>query len=139
MDDIEIDGTLMLQNSEKQIAGLAADVYTNFQKSYLDREYITKRAILTPKNDTANEINMFLLEKIPGDAKEYLSSDSIEMDGDTNDADVLLYPTEFLNSLKFPGLPDHCLKLKIGTPVMLLRNMNQKEGLCNGTRLMVRV
>lgn len=68
MDDIEIDGTLMLQNSEKHIAGIAADVYTNFQKSYLDREYITKRAILTQKNDTASEINMFLLEKIPGGA-----------------------------------------------------------------------
>lgn len=127
----------MLQNGEKRIEDLAADVYPDFLESYDDRKYITKRAILTPKNDTVHEVNMFLLEKIPGRPREYLSSDSIEMDGDSNETDELLYPTEFLNTLKFPGLPDHSLKLKIGSPVMLLRNMNQKEGLCNGTRLIV--
>jgi hypothetical protein len=35
-----------------------------------------------------------------------------------------LYPTEFLNTLKFAGIPDHELRLKIGLPVMLLRNIN---------------
>ena len=47
------------------------------------------------------------------------------------------YPLEYLNSLEFPGLPAHKLRLKVGVPVMLLRNLNQKEGLCNGTRLIV--
>ncbi|XP_019086315.1 PREDICTED: uncharacterized protein LOC104720511 [Camelina sativa] len=137
VDDIKINGKLLLQNGEKQIAQLATDVYPDFKTSYLDREYITKRAILTPKNDTAHELNMFLQDKIPGDAKEYLSANSIEMDGDSNDSDELLYPAEFLNSLKISGLRDHCLKLKIGSPVMLIRNLNQKEGICNGTRLIV--
>ncbi|CAN6893122.1 unnamed protein product, partial [Brassica oleracea] len=49
----------------------------------------------------------------------------------------MTYPLEYLNSLEFPGLPAHKLRLKVGVPVMLLRNMNQKEGLCNGTRLIV--
>ena len=137
VDDIEISKTLMLHNGEKQIERLAADVYPNLETSYHDRNYIMKRAILTPKNDTVHQLNMLLMEKIPGEAKEYLSSDSIEMDGEPDETTDLLYPTEFLNSLKFPGLPDHCLKLKIGSPVMLIRNMNQKEGLCNGTRLIV--
>ena len=135
VDDIEISKTLMLHNGEKQIERLAADVYPNLETSYHDRNYIMKRAILTPKNDTVHQLNMLLMEKIPGEAKEYLSSDSIEMDGEPDETTDLLYPTEFLNSLKFPSLPDHCLKLKIGSPVMLIRNMNQKEGLCNGTRL----
>jgi ATP-dependent DNA helicase PIF1 len=34
-------------------------------------------------------------------------------------------------------LPNHEIKLKIGTPIMLLRNIDQAEGLCNGTRLTV--
>ncbi|GKC70676.1 DNA helicase, partial [Tanacetum coccineum] len=49
----------------------------------------------------------------------------------------LLYPREYLNTLSFPGLPPHRLELKIGTPIMLLRNVNIAAGLCNGTRLIV--
>lgn len=34
-------------------------------------------------------------------------------------------------------MPSHRLALKIGTPIMLLRNMNPALGLANGTRLIV--
>ncbi|GJU98398.1 DNA helicase [Tanacetum coccineum] len=47
------------------------------------------------------------------------------------------YPVEHLNSLKLPGFPPHRLKLKVGAPVMLLRNINLVGGLCNGTRMIV--
>ena len=49
----------------------------------------------------------------------------------------MLYPTEYLNTLRFPGLPPHDLFLKIGAPIMLLRNLNLAGGLCNGTRMIV--
>jgi len=29
------------------------------------------------------------------------------------------------------------MKLKVGTLIMLLQNMTQKDGLCNGTRLII--
>ncbi|KAL3633804.1 hypothetical protein CASFOL_022566 [Castilleja foliolosa] len=48
-----------------------------------------------------------------------------------------LYPQEYLNQLSFPGIPSHHLGLKINTPVILIRNINQSLGLCNGTRLIV--
>jgi hypothetical protein len=48
------------------------------------------------------------------------------------------YPQEFLNTLTPNGLPPHVLKLKIGCPVILLRNLDPANGLCNGTRLVVR-
>ena len=48
-----------------------------------------------------------------------------------------LYPVEFLNTLEFPGIPNHKIELNEGVPIMLLRNVNQKLGMCNGTRLIV--
>jgi ATP-dependent DNA helicase PIF1 len=49
----------------------------------------------------------------------------------------LLYPVEFLNTLNGNNFPQHRIVLKKGTPIMLLRNLNQSEGLCNGTRLLI--
>ncbi|KAK1684710.1 hypothetical protein QYE76_045558 [Lolium multiflorum] len=40
-------------------------------------------------------------------------------------------------ALLLQGIPDHQLKLKVGLPVMLLRNINQAAGLCNGTRMTI--
>uniref|UniRef100_A0A0D2ZX74 ATP-dependent DNA helicase n=1 Tax=Brassica oleracea var. oleracea TaxID=109376 RepID=A0A0D2ZX74_BRAOL len=51
---------------------------------------------------------------------------------DKRDEDVTV---EFLNSIKCAGVPNHVLKLRKGVPVMLLRNIDQKCGLVNGTRL----
>ncbi|KAJ5545135.1 hypothetical protein N7461_007439 [Penicillium sp. DV-2018c] len=36
-----------------------------------------------------------------------------------------------------PGLSPSELELKVGAPIMLIRNLRQEEGLCNGTRLIV--
>ncbi|GJZ10463.1 DNA helicase [Tanacetum coccineum] len=50
----------------------------------------------------------------------------------------LLYPMEYLNIITFPGFPPHELELKVGSPIMLLRNVNLSGGLCNGTKMIVR-
>jgi hypothetical protein len=44
---------------------------------------------------------------------------------------------EYLNAQADGGLPPHELRLKQGVPVMLLRNLDPRQGLCNGTRLVV--
>lgn len=56
------------------------------------------------------------------------------MDDDTHG----LYQQEYLNNIVPGGLPSHILKLKIGAPIMLLRNVDAKNGLCNGTRLIIK-
>jgi hypothetical protein len=91
------------------------------------------RAILTLKNIDTEKMNTKILSLYPVDERVYSNADSVE-----DEAFAVDYPTEFLNDLMPSGLPLHNLRLKIGCPVILLRNMNQPEGLCNGTRLIVR-
>ncbi|CAK8540301.1 unnamed protein product [Lathyrus sativus] len=42
---------------------------------------------------------------------------------------------DYLKSLEPRGVPQHKLALKINTPVILLRNINPVEGICNSTWL----
>ena len=72
-----------------------------------------------------------------GEQKEYLISDIID-NSEGIEADVFDQITpKFLNSLTTSGIPNHKLKLKIETPIMLLRNLDQTQGLCNGSRLII--
>jgi ATP-dependent DNA helicase PIF1 len=91
---------------------------------------------LTPKNKDVNKINHFLLDKFLGvgqDVREYLSSDTA-----IAEETQLEYPAELFNAIEAGGIPYHKLKLKLGCPVILLRNLDPERGLCNGTRLIVR-
>ncbi|CAN7043183.1 unnamed protein product [Brassica rapa subsp. trilocularis] len=93
-------------------------------------------AILCPTNEDVNMINQHMLDKLPGEEKFYLSSDSIDSSDRFSKNDQALTP-DFLNKIKASGLPNHSLRLKIGCPVMLLRNIDPIGGLMNGTRLKI--
>ena len=93
------------------------------------------RAILTPRNDDALELNDTVLQLMDGDVMEYRSLDRAVTE---DPADAHHYPTEFLHSHTPTGMPPHRLRLKVGAVVMLLRNVSLGRRLCNGTRLIVR-
>ena len=96
---------------------------------------LCNRIILCPKNEHCLLVNEEVLQRLPGTEKLYTSIDDMECDeGD----EISNYPTEFLNSLTPSGMPPHKLRLKIGAIVMLLRNLDVHQGLCNGVRLIVR-
>ncbi|XP_058746103.1 uncharacterized protein LOC131618973 [Vicia villosa] len=102
-----------------------------------DVQYLQGKAILASTIEVVEKINHYVLDMIPGEEKEYLSFDSIDRtDTSYTEAYEVLTP-EFLSKLRTSGLPNHRIRLKVGTPIMLMRNLDQSEGLCNGTRLIV--
>uniref|UniRef100_A0A3Q7I137 ATP-dependent DNA helicase n=1 Tax=Solanum lycopersicum TaxID=4081 RepID=A0A3Q7I137_SOLLC len=136
-DLIKVPTDICIMPSNDPIGSIVDAVYPSLLQKYNDPTYLQERAILTPKNEMVHELNDTIMKMIQGEGRTYFSSDNVcKASVNTNDED-LLYPTEFLNSLRFPGIPNHEVQLKVGTPVMLLRNLNQSEGLCNGTRLIV--
>nr|XP_051201884.1 uncharacterized protein LOC127315434 [Lolium perenne] len=111
---------------------LIEHVFPSLSDNMDDPNYMTSRAILSTKNDYVDGINKIMIKRFNGKEKIYHSFDSAEDDPHG------YYAQEFLHSLTPNGLPPHELKLKINCPVILLRNIDPANGLCNGTRLVVR-
>ena len=123
-DDVRLDDAICPQYAN--IDEFIREVYPSF-------DFNTERAILTPKNDGVDMLNDTIMDMFPGNSITYLSADSIVETDHQH-----LYPMEFLNSLNISGLPPQKLVLKVGCPVMLFRNLNPSQGLCNGTQLIVK-
>ena len=119
-----------------------------------EREFSTS-SILTCRNEDTLYLNRMILNNFlaktnaPTDVKEYLSEDSLMLEQPLNpSADgagralaAMMRDTvqpEFLHSQTPSGMPPHVLKLAKGVPIVLLRNICTAEGLCNGTRMVVK-
>ncbi|XP_061372127.1 uncharacterized protein LOC133314637 [Gastrolobium bilobum] len=134
---ITIPDALLIKESEDPLSDLVDFVYPNMLNHIFDPAFFKERAILTPKLADVAILNERLMSFIPGEERTYLSSDSVlKQDGNSELEDVEFSP-EILNTFSCSGLPDHKLTLKDNVPIMLLRNIDQSKGLCNGTRLLI--
>ncbi|KAG5605162.1 hypothetical protein H5410_026654 [Solanum commersonii] len=87
------------------------------------------RVILTTKNDFVDEINDMIIHRFSGKSKTFIGTDeALEFNNQTQFEDLL-------HTLNPTSLPPYMLHLKENCPIILLRNLNPSEGLCNGTRL----
>jgi hypothetical protein len=134
---IEIPHDLLIITDGDKISAIVNEVYCDFLASYMNPEYLASRAIVCPNNATIDEINDYVIGLVPREARIYLSCDTISKCAEQIPDFDLLYPPEFLNSINVANFPTHRLILKEGVVVMLLRNLNQSIGLCNGTRLLI--
>ncbi|GBL78807.1 hypothetical protein AVEN_65339-1 [Araneus ventricosus] len=107
-------------------------VFLNVSQHFFDDSWLCQRAIVAPRNKDVSVMNKQLLQELPGSVQVYKSIDTT---CDTNEA--VNYPEEFLNTLEPFGVPSHTLELKIGAPIMLLRNL-YPPSLCTGTRLCIK-
>ncbi|CAN0875203.1 ATP-dependent DNA helicase pif1 [Linum grandiflorum] len=92
---------------------------------------------VAPTNDVVTEINDYILDRLPREQHIYLSSDTLTSPGTYQTTLEIEYPTEFLNGLLYNGMPEHQLRFKKYSIVMLLQNLNPAAGLCNGTRILI--
>ncbi|XP_013639623.1 PREDICTED: ATP-dependent DNA helicase pif1-like [Brassica oleracea var. oleracea] len=136
--EIDIPEDLLVSESEDPIRDIVKEVYGNSYTRERNPKFYQERAILSPRNEDVDKIDEYMLSQIKGEERSYLSSDSIDT-SDTSKIDDMVYTQEYLNRIKISGLPNHDLKLKIGAPIMLLRRIDPKGGLCNGTRLLSNV
>ena len=95
--------------------------FPNDKKGIESKNWLTSRAIICPTNPDAQEINEIMMKKLKGEAVNYKSFDRI-----INTQQAHNYPPEFLNSRQHSSMPPHNLQLKVGAPIMLLRNLDPK-------------
>ncbi|XP_022549023.2 uncharacterized protein LOC106413117 [Brassica napus] len=142
---IIVDNSLVREIKDDSLKQVVDAAYGEVNKIKASQSSYIDRAILTPTlielyshlNETVDEINAYTISKTDGKSRDYYSYDSFEISDTQSDQNDTLYAIEYLNSLEFPGLPSHKLTLKVGAPIMLLRNINQRKELCNGTRMIL--
>ncbi|XP_024016211.1 ATP-dependent DNA helicase PIF1-like [Eutrema salsugineum] len=127
---IDIPDDLLIKDCKDPIKMIVKEIYGSSFSKETDPKFFQDRAILSPRNDDVETINDYMLSKLSGVERTYLSCDSI-------DTAEEVHLEEFLNSIKMSAFPNHVMKLREGTPVMLLRNIDSKNGLCNGTILII--
>lgn len=124
---------IMYENDHVSVEKLTNFVYPCFASIEGTSSMPENRMLLSTKNCYVDELNSLLIDRFPGELTEYYSRDET-----INPADQALYE-DMLNSLSPGSLPPHRLALKVGAPIILLRNLDSTAGLCNGTRLMVKI
>ncbi|XP_013657903.1 ATP-dependent DNA helicase pif1-like [Brassica napus] len=142
---VNIDPSLVQETKDESLKQVVDAAYGDINQIEASQSSYTDKTILTPRNDTVDEINAYTISKTDGESKDYYSYDSFEV-LKLNLTKMIHYtplsiltPWSFQDCLpmEFPGLPSHKLTLKFGAPIMLLRNINQTKGLCNGTRMIL--
>lgn len=111
---------------------LIEKVFPNITQNYKNHDWLNERAILAPRNDDVTKLNHQILNSIPGASTKYRSINTA-----IQEEDAVNYPNEFLNSLEPTGMPPHILTLKIGAPLMIIRNLDPPR-LCNGSRVVIK-
>ena len=131
---VELDSMLRVRTTDEE----SLEEFVNWcypeliHESSDDEIPIFEKAILCALNSEVNEVNTAALRMMSGQHEEHLSADLL-IEGNAGHV-----PVEFLHSLTIAGIPDHKLQLKKGSPFILLRNLDAKNGLCNGTKLILK-
>nr|GFA33686.1 hypothetical protein [Tanacetum cinerariifolium] len=111
---------LLIPVDDNPIEAIVLSTFPDLLNRIQDINYLKERCIMSPINDVVDKINSHVLESMSGEIHELLSADTICSTINNLDDMQIMYPLEFLNTLRLSGVPNHKLKLKIGAPIILL-------------------
>ncbi|XP_027167892.1 uncharacterized protein LOC113767888 [Coffea eugenioides] len=123
------DMVIHYDGKDTALTRLIQTVFSDLNVYSLDPYQMINRCILSATNSAVDDVNQTIIDRFPGEPHVYTSTDRTLNERDQGDYEDLL------NSLNPKGLPPHKLILKKNCPLILVRNLNPTEGLCNGTRL----
>uniref|UniRef100_A0A914YXE1 ATP-dependent DNA helicase n=1 Tax=Panagrolaimus superbus TaxID=310955 RepID=A0A914YXE1_9BILA len=101
-----------------------------------DYNAFAKSAIICTLNSDVDAYNEKVIDLLdPETEKVYQAIDRVEAIGG---GESFAYAPEHFECIRPNGFPAYHLRLRENTVVMLMRNLSIREGLCNGTRLLVK-
>ncbi|KAL0741822.1 hypothetical protein Bca4012_083335 [Brassica carinata] len=107
---ITVDRSLIRLSGVDPVKEVVDAAYGEVNKLIASQTSYTDTTILTPCNETVDEINAYTISQTDGVSRDYFSSDSFEISDTQSDQNDTLYAVEYLNSLEFSGLPSHKLR-----------------------------
>ncbi|KAH7698989.1 hypothetical protein AAVH_33912, partial [Aphelenchoides avenae] len=133
------EGEIVIPEECRFDGDLASEVYSELFADSIpmadSAEYLRDRCILSVLNEKCKTYNDNITQRMPGQLSVFTSIN--RMSPYAVDAFAQDVTTETMDAYDPPELPPHKLKLKVGSIIILLRNLDVKRSLCNGTRLLV--
>nr|GEZ53531.1 DNA helicase [Tanacetum cinerariifolium] len=93
------------RNDENDVTKLINFIYDEHTLLHPTAKDLQDKAFVCPKNDTADVINAKIMNMLLGHNTTYISNDEAMPYGHDGSEVELLYPTEYLNTLNFVGIP----------------------------------
>ena len=117
-------------SQSKNVDDFLSTYHFDIKEKYNDSNYVIDKCLCAARMEHVDMLNEKTNEIFPGEEYCYYSCDTL-----INNGNAAVYPIDFLNSITPSTLPPHILKLKLNSPIILLRNIDFTNNLCNGTRL----
>ena len=112
------------KNEENSMKRFCEEVFPDIEKNINNSGWLEGRTILAPTNKEVDAINAVMQDKMSEKGIKLQSADTLE-----NPEDTFRFNSEYLNTLRPNGFPQHIINLKPGMPLMLLWNINPRQGL----------
>ncbi|XP_072066918.1 uncharacterized protein [Arachis hypogaea] len=137
VDKVEIPDDILIRDWIDPIKAICKATYPKLFGPLESHHGLHDRAILAQTLQHVDEINNYMMTLNSAKSQKFFSSDKACPTEGNNELLASVHIPEFLNTIRCSGVSNHELTLKVGTPIMLLRNIDHTVGLCNGTHLVV--